>query len=292
MVSDEIENQNQEPADLSSADGAPSEDGIKTESEDPSEVLEPVYAQSRRRRVVDNGDDGKPPLWLLTFGDIMALMLTFFVLFYSMAVPEEEKWDQMTTGLTQGVSTQKAPKWNSGGQDSVNIQKLSLNKALDLAYLQGLVQEVMNNNPTLGNVVLIPQRDRLVLSMPSDLLFDAGRADMSVDGEKALFALGGALYRIRNRIEIIGHSDPRPIPDKSAEFSSNWGLSLSRATTVAGVLEVVGYTRPMIVRGLSSARYDELPSSVPEAERLNLSRRVDIVIMKDDGARDLFRVGG
>ena len=45
----------------------------------------------------------------------------------------------------------------------------------------------------------------------------------------------------------------------------------------------VGYRRPMIVRGMSSARYDELPDTLPDQQRLDLSRRVDIVVMTDDG---------
>ena len=110
------------------------------------------------------------------------------------------------------------------------------------------------------------------MSLPSDLLFDAGKSDVNDRGRQALFSLGGALSRIKNRVEVIGHADPRPMQGETRAFSSNWELSLARAAQVAAVLESVGYRRHMIVRGLSSARYDELPVSMPEEERLSLAR--------------------
>ena len=232
------------------------------------------------------------PLWLITFTDVMALMLTFFVLLYSMAVPQEEEWSHMTAALNTEFSKFYSEKWEEGPQDSINIEKLDFSAALDLEYLQALMTQLVEGERILKDIVLIPQDDRLIVSLPSDLLFDVGKADIRDKGRKALFALGGALSRMKNRIEVIGHSDPRPIPEKSGDdssaFSSNWDLSLARALRAAAVLETVGYRRPIVVRGLSSARYEELPSDMEESKRLDLARRVDIVIMSDDGSRRLL----
>ena len=88
----------------------------------------------------------------------------------------------------------------------------------------------------------------------------------------------------------MGHTDPRPIT--SDRFASNWELSLSRAANIAAVLENVGYDRPVTVRGYASARFDDISETVPISERLDLSRRVDIVIMEDDGRKmKLFDIG-
>ncbi|GJL84379.1 MAG: chemotaxis protein MotB [Micavibrio sp.] len=234
------------------------------------------------------GDGERVPLWLITFTDVMALMLTFFVLLYSMAVPKEEEWSHMTAALNTEFNKFYSTRWEEGPQDSINIEKLDFSSALDLEYLQALVAQLVEGESILKNIVLIPQDDRLIVSLPSDLLFDVGKADVRDKGRKALFALGGALSRMKNRIEVIGHSDPRPIDSDSGEFSSNWDLSLARALKAAAVLQNVGYRRPIVVRGLASARYEELPRDIPEKERLNLARRVDIVIMQDDGSRRLL----
>ncbi len=229
-----------------------------------------------------------PVLWLITFTDVMALMLTFFVMLYSMSVPEEEKWEDVTSALTISFRQFESPKWYHGPQDTISIEKLDFSRALDLKYLEALVSEIIEKDEKLQNVVIIPQKDRLILSLPTELLFKSGQSDVTAKGKRSLFSLGGPLSRIRNRVEVIGHADPRPIQSEGGRFSSNWELSLSRAANVASVLENVGYVRPIIVRGLSSARYDELPEDVPEDERLSLSRRVDVVIMKDDGSRRMF----
>ncbi|HBR69978.1 MAG TPA: flagellar motor protein MotB [Rhodospirillaceae bacterium] len=224
------------------------------------------------------------PLWLITFADIMALMLTFFVLLYAMAEPKQEEWSDMTAALNSEFNKFYSSGKDAGQQDTINIEKLDYSSALDLEYLQALVTQLVEGESILQDIVLIPQEDRLIVSLPNDLLFDSGKADIKDKGRRALFTLGGALSRIKNRIEVIGHTDPRPIQNETGEFSSNWELSLARATRAAAVLENVGYRRPITVRGLSSARYDELPPEIGEEKRLDLARRVDIVIMEDDGS--------
>ena len=60
---------------------------------------------------------------------------------------------------------------------------------------------------------------------------------------------------------------------------------MARAASVAAVLETVGYTKPVKIRGHASARYYDLPLTLSEESRLDMSRRVDIVVMEDDGDR-------
>jgi chemotaxis protein MotB len=249
------------------------------------EVQAPVSA---RRATGGNEEPAPVPLWLITFTDIMALMLTFFVLLYSMSVPEVEKWESMTSALNKGFSTLQTAKWYQGPQDTIDIEKLDFSTALDLNYLDALVKDMIAKNDNLKGVMLIQQEDRLVMSLPLDMLFEPGKSGVTVQGKKALFSLGGPLSRIRNRIEVFGHSEPGAAGAEGSSFSSDWALSITRAAEVAGVLENVGYSRPVTIRGYASARYEELPADMDETERLDLARRVDVVIMKDDGSQRLF----
>lgn len=230
-----------------------------------------------------------PPLWLLTFTDIVALMLTFFVLLYSMSEPEREKWDRFTSALTSGFSAFESARSFDGAQQEINIDRLDMKKALSLDYLETLLDEQIKKDGYLRDVMILHQGDQLILSLPSDLLFQSGRASVSSRGRRALFSIGGLLSRIRNRLEVVGHTDPA-LPDAAASkgFSTNWELSLMRAIEVGALLEEAGYTRAFIVRGMSSARYDELPSSMPEQERAGYARRVDIIVMQDDGHKRLM----
>ncbi len=223
------------------------------------------------------------PLWLITFTDVMALMLTFFVLLYSMSVPDVEKWEELSTAVNQGLSKFQSANFSAGSIDRINIDKIAVNKALSLDYLRPLIEKSIAKSERLKGLIIIPQNDRLILSLPADLLFKGGEAEVSIEGKRALFALGETLARIKNRVEIIGHADPRPI--QGGTYNNNWALSLARAASVSSALDDVGYNKPSIVRGLSSGRYEDLPDNMAEDDRLKFSRRVDVVIMEDDGTR-------
>lgn len=256
------------------------------------EELSLVNKQVLIGTVRNTKQDEKPPLWLITFTDIMALMLTFFVLLYSMSIPEVEKWEELTSSINKGFSKFYSPQQFAGAQDTISIDKIDRSEALNLNYLRALIEEKVNESELLDDVVLINATNKLIISMPENLLFEAGQDEVKTEGKKALFSLGGLLARIRNRIEVVGHSDPRPITEQNERFSSNWELSLSRAAQVSGILKQVGYRRDIITRGMSSARYDEIPESVPEQKRLDLSRRVDLVVMQDDGkTRSILTIG-
>ncbi|MCD8570273.1 MAG: OmpA family protein [Alphaproteobacteria bacterium] len=267
-------------------------DQTTTPEETPSTEAEVLAAQVHNKidkpfRVVSKEEqDKKVALWLVTFTDIMALMLTFFVLLYTMSSPKEQEWTQMTAALGRDLGRQFAPPANRGTQDTINIDKVDFSKALDLSYLGVLLKETLKNNPQAEGIMMINRGDRLIVSMPDSLLFDAGQADVLDSGRKTLFAMGEALAKMRNAIEIVGHADPRPVGvNPSAAYGNNWELSLARATNVAALIESTGYSRPMTVRGMSSARYDELPQDLPEDKRLDLARRVDIVILRTTGAQ-------
>lgn len=120
--------------------------------------------------------------------------------------------------------------------------------------------------------------------MPDNLLFKSGSAEIAAEGQGILFKVGESLARISNSIEVVGHSDPTPIQKSGGLYASNWDLSLARAANVAAFLENTGYRKPIVMRGMSSARYDELPNNLGEEKKLSLSRRVDIVVLASTGA--------
>lgn len=281
MDSDETKNADTESLKEAQPDSAQddSRDNEKQYDDEGSDNY--IYGRDPSR---DAEEEPEPTLWLITFTDIMALMLTFFVLLYAMSMPEQEKWEDIIDSLNNGLSKYYSPPMNAGVQDTISVEKLDMSDALNLDYLRGILEKRIQREEMLSDVVMIPQSDHMIISLPQELLFEPGEAEVNTEGKRALFALGGMLARIRNRIEVVGHSDPRPISSSQRNgFQSNWELSLARATEVSGILTQVGYRRNMIVRGASSARYDELPEDMEEEKRLDLSRRVDIIVMQDDG---------
>ncbi len=224
------------------------------------------------------------PLWLITFTDVIALMLTFFVLLYAMSSPKEEEWNQLTEALSSKFQEYEGKPYNSGSQDVISIDRIQSAEGQNLTYLKNLIANLLQTRK-IKNVILIEQDNRLIVSLPSELLFEAGRAEVGIEGKKVLFALSGILTRIKNNVGVIGHADPRAISGQDNTYRTNWELSLGRSAAVAGILKEVGYSRSLMVQGLASGRYDELPDTIPEDKRNDLSRRVDIVIYDHNGYR-------
>ena len=261
----------------------------KEKEEGPVAEAQNVIPRRFNRRMGD-ADSGTGSLWLISFTDVMALMLTFFVLLFAMANPKKEEWENFTKNIQENFQRFEGQELNRGAEDAINIAKINFSQALDLHYLQAVINNLIEQEPSLKVVRVIDNGDSLIVSLPSDLLFDVGQASVKSQANQALFTLAGTLRRIKNRVEIVGHTDPRPVSD--GQFPSNWELSLARAANVAGVLENVGYDRPLTIRGYGSGRYEDLPVEFAESERLDLSRRVDVVIMEDDGRRmKLFDIG-
>lgn len=238
------------------------------------------------RRVDDMTGSGG--LWIISFTDIMALMLTFFVLLYSMSSTDDSDWQDITVTLQKNFSRSLAGAYNRGEQDTVDVSRLNLNRALDLRYLQALMGKFIEEEEALENIELKPVGRGLMISFPHDLIFKSGSAGISDEGYDSIYALALTLSKIRNRIEILGHTDPEVSSSSYAEYSSNWDLSLARASNVAAAFRKVGYDRPIMVRGLASAMYDSISDNEPEEVRLGMSRRVDIMIMDDDGSYRTF----
>lgn len=246
-----------------------------------------VFATARRfrRRATDHNEQGNS-LWLISFTDIIALMLTFFVLLFAMTNPKEEVWKDFTQKIQENFNRFEGLDLNRASEDAINIDKINYSRALNLNYLRALIENLITKEDSLGRVTILSTGESLILSLPQDILFESGDVDIKESANRALYALGGTLRRIKNRIEIVGHTDPRPV--SSGAYKSNWELSLARAANVAALLENIGYEQPVTIRGQASGRYTDIPNTIPLEERLDLSRRVDIIIMEDDGRRTRF----
>ncbi len=258
------------------------------EGEENTEDAKPKLRRFSRR--LGDQTNNTTSMWLVSFTDVMALMLTFFVLLFAMSNPDEEKFEQFQENIQQNFNKFEGEALNRGTEDSINIARVDYNQALDLKYLQVLIKNLVEQNPELGQITILQNAGTLILSLPEEMLFESGGAILKSEAAQTLNAIVNTLRRIKNSIEVVGHTDPRPT--RSSNFPSNWELSLTRAANVAGVLENIGYDKPILIKGYSSGRYNDLSDEFSQDMRMSLSRRVDIVIRQDDGKRSkLFDIG-
>ncbi|MCK9522431.1 MAG: OmpA family protein [Proteobacteria bacterium] len=120
---------------------------------------------------------------------------------------------------------------------------------------------------------------RMVLVLPTDILFASGSAKISEQGQEAILEVGSVLATIKERnFQVCGHTDNVPITSKKT-YADNWELAAARAQGVMRTLMEAG----MAGTTLSAASYGEfLPvatNDTPEGRKSN--RRIDIVVVPD-----------
>lgn len=214
--------------------------------------------------------------WLVTFTDLVCLLLTFFVMLYSMSEPDPARY-QRALGVVPGQG--------SGGTGApppkavFTAESLNREKAADLGYLRRVFENLLPGNPALADLRMERRPEGLALSLPADLLFAPGEAQLSENGRAALFVMAGVADNLGNALDVAGHADATPA---GSHWPSNWELSLARAQAVAAALHQAGYLRPITMRGHGDGRAGEV-AATPEGNAL--ARRVELVIRDHGGPR-------
>ena len=121
--------------------------------------------------------------------------------------------------------------------------------------------------------------DRLVLSLPGDLMFQPGQGELRPEARQAVVLLSDALRFIANQIEVEGHSVPEG--EGASSETAAWSLSLARALQIADVITGDGRIVNIRAAGLGSARFYEISPRLDTRRRLRLGSRVDLVVLED-----------
>lgn len=214
--------------------------------------------------------------WIVTFADLLALLLTFFVLLFAMSSVKYDAWRALVDALSERLSV--AQDWQTPWlPNDRSVGRVFVARAVNLDYLDRVLDDKIARHPVLAQAVVHRLDDRLILSMPAELLFEAGGAKLSPSAEAAVRDLSDGFKFVANQVEMIGHSDPEPLRENTL-FASNWELSLARATALARVFVEAGYDRPINAFGVADAKFYDLDKDLSEELRIRLSRRVDLVV--------------
>jgi chemotaxis protein MotB len=230
---------------------------------------------------------------MVTFGDLIMLLLTFFVLLLTMKSMDSGK---VRTIFNPGSATQ-GPMAHSGlsgrpgpineGQYAPKVETVSdsvlVAKAIDL--MDG-IQRLKSENPEMAAVfdLLAVSEDHrgVVISLESDHLFASGEANIPPQKSPILEGIKQTLRYAANDILIMGHTDSRPVA--GSRFRSNWELSFRRALSVYAVLTAPpGLDPTHLAVGGYGDRRPLFGNNTPENRARN--RRVEFILRKPNGAR-------
>lgn len=128
-----------------------------------------------------------------------------------------------------------------------------------------------------GELKIVARRGNLVLSLPAEVLFPSGVAELSKDGEIKVLEVAFNLKKFPDRrFLVLGHTDNQP-PQKNGPYPDNWALSTARALTVTRVLAQGGVNRKnLVVAG--AGEHDELVPNTSAAGRQR-NRRIEIALL-------------
>lgn len=228
----------------------------------------------------------------MTFGDVTALMLTFFIMLFATTETPSEKWAAIS-GSMETMFRFDESGYSAIPNSNQAVATVDLEPSLSIAYLEKVFRDNLKSDAVLKNATIRLLDDRLVISLPTSVLFAEGSAALEDGARDAIFRFVGVFRNIGNQIEIRGHAEPsdarddalnpeaESVADKTVANKlgqSTWRLSLARAVGVAKVFRDSGYGGEFHVLGVGASRYKHLNDKIPEAQRQALARRVDIVV--------------
>lgn len=228
---------------------------------------------------------GKPSTaWQGTYGDMITLMLCFFVMLYD---PSDS--DAVAMSVLQAAVNN-----NRNGGESLGTGKLanlgnivSSLPATERGILLGPAKKkavTIFEPDTKNNRITVTSDERgLVISLLSDTFFERGSAELNVQECRDTLLRLSRFFNDPDvsgkRFRIEGHTDNTPV-DPEGGFPSNWELSVTRAANVLHYLTALGVDdRSFSIAGYADTR-PQFDNSTPEGQAYN--RRVDIIIL-DEG---------
>ena len=219
-------------------------------------------------------------MWLITFTDLVALMLAFFVMLFAMSNVKVSDWQNVIDSLSQTLRP-TIEKIIPAATSTFNIGTIFRGQAINLDYLASVIGEAVDSHAALSQGSILRLEDRLMIVLPGDLLFQPEGAEMTDPGRQALFVLGGVLRNIGNEIGVNGHTGTTSPVD--GRYASNWELSTARAVSVANTLRQSGYLNDITAFGYADSRPGPL-SGLSEDRRDTLARRIEIIVRPEAGA--------
>lgn len=253
------------------------------------------------------------PAWVMTFADLMSLLMCFFVLLLSFAEMDAMKFKQIAGELAKafGVqrevpaiespmgttpifdkfspgpprptpidsvrqeTTQEDPKLKTYTSNAANEAMVAQVSERQMDKSAQQLRAALERELAAGTLQLEQERKRIVIRIEERGSFPSGSADLDPAFGEVARRIGNALEEIPGEIAIEGHTDDIPI--RTGRFRSNWDLSAARASSVANALLATGTVAPARLRVHGFAETRPRVDNQTAAQRAQ-NRRVELVI--------------
>ena len=224
------------------------------------------------------------PAWMVTFADLMSLLMAFFALLYAMSSIEDHKFEEVATSLQSVFGDAKSGVFEFDGKSIIELHPDSPveNDHEENQQFEQMAQIVTQALENLENVEIEvdAQTQTIELTFSGEALFRSGSADLLPEFRLEL----RNLFRLRDvsgmSVLVRGHTDRVPLSG-GGRFRTNWDLSASRAAAVGEYLISLRVIEPRALK--VEGRADSMPISADgDFANYNKDRRVEIILSLDN----------
>lgn len=216
--------------------------------------------------------------WLLTYSDLITLLMIFFILLYAMSTTDARKFNDLTGALQRAFNNGQFQMVTIGGTPGNNhtfsgttpsqkdVKAKLIDQLREVVKMLGIPQTVV----TIGST-----QEGLVITLAGNLVFYPGGYQLKSDSFALMSRIAQVLVRIPNQVRVEGNTDNQVTGSGGA--NANWALSAMRAVSVVEYLSGQGIP-PTRLQALGLGQYHPVASNAT-AEGRAQNRHADIVIL-------------
>lgn len=224
--------------------------------------------------------DPGAPKWVVTFGDLMSLLLCFFVLLLSFSEMDRQKYKQVAGSMEKAFGVQRQVKVMDVPKGMKMIAKDFDQEVIATRIKEELGQEVKElmetQMPDIEDQIAIEEgENEVIIRLMGESTFDSGKADIRPQLRPLLKKAGQLLNAAQGDIIISGHTDNVPI--HTNRFPSNLRLSIARAAAVAEFMLAHSRIDPKRISTMGFGEFRPIVSN-DTAKGRQQNRRVEIIL--------------
>lgn len=271
----------------------------------------------------EESSGGGTPAWVVTFADLMSLLMCFFVLLLSFSEMDAAKFKQIAGELSQAFGVQRDvptvevpmgtsavftqfspgrpeptvtdsvrqqsstrdPNLETNTSTSSAVEALERTPAAQLtAATEAALREALAEELAQGRLQMEAGPQRIILRVEENGSFASGSADVTGPFDVLLGKMAAVLARVPGTLTIEGHTDDVPI--RTPRFTSNWDLSAARAAAVANTMLRHARIEPSRLRVQGHAEtHPREPNGTLEQRARN--RRVEVIVDQGGSEEDM-----
>lgn len=221
---------------------------------------------------------GSSERYIITYADLITLLLVFFIVLYSMAEADNAKFQQVSESLSRAFNVDVV-EWPDRAPSASTIEQEP--RFIEYLSVRGQVASIIERLQLPSNSADVElTNEGIVIHLADAVLFPPGDAQLRPEGMRVLSALAEVIIPLPNPVRVEGHTDH--VSPENAAYQDNWELSAARALSALRYLTTVHYVLPERLAAAGYGQYrPRADNDTVEGRQLN--RRVDIVILQGGG---------